>query len=184
MKEGSRLSVWQISIPASSRSLLRSLRLEGRFHTYAKTVSELKKSLGHLAYGLEGINSLSSIQACHARVEYDGGEFEGDFIYGAVSNSLSIGGMLKLDPELVNLSDGRFEILLIHQPLLPLDLSNIIAGLLNQDYEASRCLKVLQCSRVKFTFDQDVPWTRDGEDGGAHRELELVCHSRAVRLCC
>ena len=149
-----------------------------------KTDQELKKSLGHLAYVLEGINSLSSIQACHARVEYDGGEFEGDFIYGAVSNSLSIGGMLKLDPELVNLSDGRFEILLIHQPLLPLDLSNIIAGLLNQDYEASRCLKVLQCSRVKFTFDQDVPWTRDGEDGGAHRELELVCHSRAVRLCC
>ena len=149
-----------------------------------KTDQELKRSLGHLAYVLEGINSLAAIQPCHAVVEYDGGTVEGDFIYGAVSNSLSIGGLMKLDKKLVDLSDGLFEVLLIHQPLLPVDLSNIISGLMNQEYDASRCLTVFQTRQVRFTFREDVAWTRDGEDGGAHRELTLTCHPRAVRLRC
>ena len=149
-----------------------------------KTDQELKRTLGHLAYVLEGISSLTSIKAYHARVEHEGGSLEGDFIYGAVSNALSIGGMMKMDKNLVDLSDGKFEVLLIHQPLLPVDLNNIVTGILTQDYTASRCLTVLQCRDVRFTFDEPVPWTRDGEDGGAHETLELLCHPRAVKIFC
>jgi hypothetical protein len=32
---------------------------------------------------------------------------------------------------------------------------------------------MLHSSRVKFRFDDDVAWTRDGEDGGIHREIEI-----------
>ena len=149
-----------------------------------KTDQELKKALGHLAYVIEGINSLGSIKDYHARVEYDGGVLEGNFIYGAVSNALSVGGMVKMKRELVDLSDGKFEVLLVHKPLTPGDINSIVGGILNQDYENSPCLTVVQSRNVRFTFDQEVPWTRDGEDGGRHTELELRCHPHAVEIFC
>ena len=149
-----------------------------------KTDQELKKALGHLAYVIEGINSLGSIKDYHAVVEHDSGVVEGDFIYGAVSNSLSVGGMVKMKPELVDLSDGRFEVLLVHKPVNPGDFNSIVGGILNQDYDNSPCLTVVQSEKVRITFDQPVPWTRDGEDGGAHQTLELACHPRAIQIFC
>ena len=147
-----------------------------------KTDQELKKTLGHLAYVIEGLNSLGSIKAFHAVVEYEDGSLEGEFIYGAVSNALSVGGVMKLDRKLVNLSDGKFELLLVRKPQDVLELNAGVTGLMSQDYRHSTCLTVLQAPWVRFTFDQEVPWTRDGEDGGAHRTLELRCHPRAVTL--
>ncbi len=149
-----------------------------------KTDQELKKTLGHLAYVIEGINSLGSIKSYHARVEHDDGVLEGDFIYGAVSNSLSVGGMVKMKKDLVDLSDGKFEVLLVHNPVNPGDLNSIVGGLLYQDYDNSPCLTVVQSETVRITFDQEVPWTRDGENGGSHRTLELRCHPRAVEIFC
>ncbi len=147
-----------------------------------KTDQELKKTLGHLAYVIEGLNSLGSIKAFHAVVEYEDGRLEGEFIYGAVSNALSVGGVMKLDRKLVNLSDGKFELLLVRKPQDVLELNGVVTGLMNQDYHHSACLTVLQSPWVRFTFDQQVPWTRDGEDGGAHQTLELRCHPQAVTL--
>ena len=149
-----------------------------------KTDQELKKTLGHLAYVIEGINSLGSIKSYHASVEHDGGVLEGDFIYGAVSNSLSVGGMVKMKKDLVDLSDGKFEVLLVHNPVNAGDLNSIVGGLLYQDYDNSPCLTVVQSERIRITFDQEVPWTRDGENGGSHRTLELLCHPRAVEIFC
>ena len=148
-----------------------------------KTDQELKHMLGHAAYVLEGLNSLTSIKSYHARVTHDDGELEGDFIYGALSNALSVGGMVKMDRKLVNLSDGKFELLLVHRPATPGDTAAIISGILAQDYSGS-CLTVIQSSRVRFEFDEAVPWTRDGEDGGEHKALELRCHPRAVSIIC
>ena len=147
-----------------------------------KTDQELKKTLGHLAYVIAGLNSLGNIKAFHAVVEYEGGRLEGEYIYGAVSNALSVGGVMKLDRHLVNLSDGKFELLLVQKPLDVLELNAVVTGLMNQDYHHSERLAVLQSSWVRFTFDQEVPWTRDGEDGLAHRTLELRCHPRAITL--
>ena len=35
-----------------------------------------------------------------------------------------------------------------------------------------------------ITFDEAVPWTRDGEDGGKHVTLDLRCHPHGVRIFC
>lgn len=149
-----------------------------------KTDQELKRTLGHLAYVIAGVNSLSSIKAYHARVECDGTVCEGKFIYGAVSNAVSVGGMVKMDPALVDLSDGKVELLLVHEPKNPGDLNSIVTGILNRDYESSPCLTILQGQEIRFTFDEPVPWTRDGEDGGAHTELILRCRPHAVTIYC
>ena len=148
-----------------------------------KTDQELKRTLGHLAYVLGGLNALSTIKSYKTVIEHEGGVIEGDFIYGAMSNSLSVAGMVRLNDELVDLSDGKFEVLLVRRPKDVAEINSILTGVLNKTYE-SPCLTVVQSSFVKFTFDQPVPWTRDGEDGGTHRELCLRSHHHAVDIYC
>ena len=149
-----------------------------------KTDQDLKKALGHLAYVIEAVSSLPSIKSYHALVEYDGGSLEGRFIYGAVSNAVSVGGVMKMDPKMVDLSDGKVEILLVHEPTSPSDLNSIVSGIMAKDYSTSPCLTLLQSENVSFTFDEAVPWTRDGEDGGRHVTLDLRCHPHGVRIFC
>ncbi len=149
-----------------------------------KTDQDLKKALGHLAYVIEAVSSLSSIKSYHALVEYDDGTLEGNFIYGAVSNAVSVGGVMKMNPQMVDLSDGKVEVLLVREPTGPSDLNSIVAGIMARDYANSPCLTLLQTEDVQITFDEPVPWTRDGEDGGEHVTLELHCHPHAVRIFC
>lgn len=146
------------------------------------TDQDKKKALGHLAYVIEAVSSLPSIKSYHALVEHDEGELEGDFIYGSVTNTLSVGGVVKMDKTLVDLTDGRFEILLVRPPANPVELNSIVTGILNRNYDASPCLEVLQSASVRFTFDEPVPWTRDGEDGGLHSIIDLYCHKQGVTI--
>ena len=96
----------------------------GRFFTYVAsfgaftrssyaTSQSVKNALGHTAYVLGGISELSQIRDEHIRMEIDGEVVEDDFLFGAICNSTSIGGLMKLDPERVVLDDGKFELLLI-----------------------------------------------------------------------
>jgi diacylglycerol kinase family enzyme len=106
---------------------------------------------------------------------------EGDFVFGSVSNSLSVAGFVKIKPELVNLSDGKFEVLLVRQPLIPADFFNILGGILSQTYDGDSVL-LYHSSTVKFIFDEEVAWTIDGEDGGSHKEIEIKNLHHAIQL--
>ena len=108
-----------------------------------KTDQELKRTLGHLAYVLGGLNALSTIKSYKAVIEHENGVVEGEFIYGAMSNSLSVAGMVRLNDDLVDLSDGKFEILLVRRPKDVMEVNSILTGVLNKTYD-SPCLTVAQ----------------------------------------
>ena len=137
------------------------------------TPQETKQALGHLAYMLEGIRSLAKITDYHAIVEYDDGVLEDDFIFGAVTNSTSVAGMVRLDAGRVDLSDGMFEVLLVRKPSDLLALSDILTSVLSTDFSGPNVM-FFRSKEVRFMFDQCVAWTRDGEDGGSHRDVYIV----------
>ena len=143
------------------------------------TDQEVKHALGQAAYVLSSISYLPKLKSYHTRIEYDGGVLEEELIFGAVSNSTSVAGMIKLDKRVVALSDGLFELVLVRTPKSLQELNSIVNGLLTQDYNGP-VMSILQTSRVKFTFDEPVPWTRDGENGGEHSELEIRNLHKAV----
>jgi len=145
------------------------------------TPQEKKKLLGHFAYILEGMASLPSISAQHAVVEYDEGIIEGDFIFGAVTNSTSVAGLVKLSPENVCLNDGYFEVLLIKYPKKITDLGSIINNVLRQSYDPEH-VHFLHTKKIKFTFDKPVAWTRDGEDGGKYQTASAENIFNAINL--
>lgn len=138
-----------------------------------ETPQENKHALGQLAYMLEGLRQLPKITDYHAIVEYDGGTMEDDFIFGAVTNSTSVAGLVRLDADSVNLSDGMFEVLLVRKPQDLLDLSNIISAVLSSDFSVSNVM-FLRSREVRFLFQKPVAWTRDGENGGCHRDVFIV----------
>ena len=141
-----------------------------------ETPQEAKHALGHIAYMLEGIRQLPKITDYHAIVEYDGGVLEDDFIFGAVTNSTSVAGLVRLDADSVSLDDGLFEVLLVRKPQDLLDLSSIIGSVLSSDFSGENVL-FLKSTEVRVMFTETVAWTRDGEDGGKHRDVFISnCH--------
>lgn len=147
------------------------------------TPQNVKNVLGHAAYILEGIRSLADIRPIHMRITADGQVYEDDYIFGAVCNSTSLGGVLKLEDRQVDMNDGLFEALLIPFPADLLVLNRILTALRTHHYE-DESLRFLRASAFLFEGDPDVTWTLDGEaaEGGARVEIRNI-HD-AIRLIC
>jgi YegS/Rv2252/BmrU family lipid kinase len=146
-----------------------------------KTKQSAKRALGHLAYVLNGLATVQEIAPRHTVVEYDGGVFEGDFIFGGVTNSTSIAGFVKLDHREVDLGDGLFEVILVRNPVTPADLGMILSSIIGQNFHNDN-VQLLHTKNVLFRFDEDVEWTKDGENGGVHRELEIRNCRHALKI--
>ena len=145
------------------------------------TPQEQKKALGHLAYVLQGMQQLGKIESIHTRVQYDGGEFEGDLIYGSMSNSTSVAGVLRLPETLVSLGDGMSELVLVRDPGSIAAFAEMVNSVLSERFDSENLL-ILQTKSASFHFDRPVPWTRDGEAGGEYADIELRNCPRAVKL--
>lgn len=132
-----------------------------------ETSQQVKNILGHSAYVLSGIMSLNTLRSKRMRIEYDGNVIEDDFIYGMVTNSASVAGLLSLGGFL--LDDGKFEVTLIKKPSNPAQLQKIIHSLLNIKEEIDKdYIKFFRTDKISFTSlsDEPITWTRDGEYGG------------------
>ena len=81
-----------------------------------ETRQDMKNVLGHMAYLLEGMRSLSSVKAYKMKVECEELQTEGEFLYGMITNSLSVGGFKNITGKYVQLDDGEFEVTLIKKP--------------------------------------------------------------------
>ncbi len=134
------------------------------------TTQEAKQALGLLAYTLEGIKQIPKLSGHHAIIEYDDGVISDNFIFGAITNSTSVAGFLKIDSSKVSLSDGLFEVLLIKTPQAIKDLNDIITSILSNNFNSNSVI-FLRSKEIRIMFDEPVAWTRDGEDGGAHQDV-------------
>jgi len=154
--------------------------------TSYETPQELKNQLGHFAYILQGASELGKIRAYHMHVnaisEKDGEEhiidIEGEFAYGMVTNSKTVGGFPNLAVKGIDLQDGLFEVTLVRMPKNPLELSEIFMKLGNPGFD-SQMLISFQTSEITLKSDEIIAWTRDGEYAGAHKEVRLKnCHEK------
>lgn len=154
----------------------------GAFTRTSYTASQASKNaLGHFAYILEGMKDLNSLRPYRIRVTADGEVLDGDYLFGAVCNSTSIGGLMKLDPERVVLDDGKFELLLIPSPKTPLELQNLMLALLNQHYD-SEGLVFRHISSLHLETEEDLPWSLDGEYAPSTPSVDIVNRQGALRI--
>lgn len=146
-----------------------------------ETNQSIKNVLGHAAYLLEGAKRLSSVTSYETKILCDGQVYEGDYIYGMVTNSRSVGGFSKLTGKTVDLNDGYFEVCLIRRPTGLAEFNEIILAILDDtvDSEYMQCFKA---QSIVFEFKEDVPWTLDGEFGGKHKNVEIKNAFQALDL--
>ncbi len=142
---------------------------------------DIKNALGHAAYVLGGISELSQIRKEHLRLEIDGEVVEDDFLFGAICNATSIGGILTLDPKQVDMSDGLFEVLLIRSPRNLTELTECIQALQNQTYNCGM-ITFRSAGTIKVTANPGMNWTLDGEKEEGHAEVTVENIHNAIRL--
>ena len=143
------------------------------------TPQQTKNVFGRAAYFLEGVKSLANIKEYHIRVQSDELSLENDFIYGMVSNSVSVGGFKAIEPDRVVLDDGLYEVLLVYPVENPIELQALVNDLLTHNTASSR-FAYFRTSHITFDADGAVQWTLDGEFGGAVQYAEITNFSRAV----
>lgn len=145
------------------------------------TPQNIKNALGHTAYLLGGISEISQIRKEHVRMELENEIIEDDFIFGAICNSTSVGGILTLDPKQVDMCDGRFEVLLVRRPHNLAEITECIQAVQSQKYNCAM-ITFRPAERVRIFADPQMPWTLDGEKADGSEQIEVENLHLAIRL--
>lgn len=148
-----------------------------------KTSQQLKNIFGHVAYIMEGMKQLRDIPSFRMQVEYEGKVFQDEFIYGMVTNSVSVGGFKGMTGNDVKLDDGLFEVTFIRKPKNPIELNEILACLTNM-IDDSDLIYSFKTDTVHITATEEVSWTLDGEFGGTHKEVMIRNLKQRVEIFC
>ncbi|MDR0964277.1 MAG: YegS/Rv2252/BmrU family lipid kinase [Clostridium sp.] len=146
-----------------------------------ETGQDMKNILGHLAYLLEGAKRLPSIRSYTVKITTPDGVIEDDFIYGMVTNSLSVGGFSHITGKKVLLDDGLFEMTFLKRPQNPLELNRLIHSLLNRDFDTNMMIS-FKAAQVDIISEELIPWTVDGEYGGSHTAVHIENLHKAIRI--
>ncbi len=146
------------------------------------TDQKIKNKLGHMAYIFEGIKSVADLESYkpfRLRVETEDTVLEQEYIFGAVSNSTSLGGVVKLDKKNVHVDDGVFELLLVRKPQNFIDIGGTVGQLMNKRYRADKIV-FAHADKVKLISEKPLDWTLDGEYAGAVSNVEIEVSEKAL----
>lgn len=146
-----------------------------------ETKQKDKNIFGHAAYLFGGLRSVGEIKPFEVKVTYDGLSQEGEYIFGAVTNSTSVGGVMRLSDDQVNLRDGKFEVMLVRKPENAAQIGQLLDEAINRHYDG-HLISLHHASKIRFQSKTPLAFTLDGENGGEHTDCEAVNLHHAVRL--
>lgn len=142
---------------------------------------DVKNVLGQAAYLFEGIKSLGTIKPIHLKFTCEDREIEGDFLFGAISNSMSVGGIVKFDDSVVKLNDGLFEVLLIRNPDNVLKLQPLIDGIIKKEFNREG-IEFFHTREITVSGGSEVSWTLDGEYAAGAESITVTNINNAIDL--
>jgi YegS/Rv2252/BmrU family lipid kinase len=153
----------------------------GAFTSTSYSVPQtVKNMLGHTAYILGGIKDILTIKPVHAKITTDRGTdrehtCEGDYLFGAVCNSRSVAGILKLDKQDIDMNDGLMEVLLVKMPHDLIALNDIAISMLNGTLHSSQ-IEFFSARNIEVDIEKGTHWTLDGEfeEGSAHCNITTI----------
>ena len=145
------------------------------------TPQHIKNSLGRLAYLVEGAQRLSSLKTYPLHLEYDGGETDGEFLVGLISNSSYVAGLPVGRWIDASMSDGLLEVTLVRKPNLMIELTRVASNLLLGELDPELIFSV-KTKRLRITSPEPIPWTLDGEYGGSPAEITIENLHRALTI--
>lgn len=143
----------------------------------------LKNILGYLAYYIEGAKDLGRLQrSYHLKVETDEETYEGDYIFGAVVNSLSFAGIFQMPITTEQLSDGYMEVILIKVPDSLSEFPTVAESLLKKDYKNNDKMLYFKTKKIKFSADEPIAWNIDGEFAGNKHDITIEVKDKMLNI--
>ena len=146
-----------------------------------QTNQDMKKALGHVAYLLEATKRLAELKCYTVHVKTEHFETTEDYIFGMVTNSISVGGIKNITGQEVQLDDGEFEVTLVHHPKSVMEVQEIVGCLLTQNYDTD-LVDYFKASALTLTCEQEIPWTLDGEYGGIYKKVDILNRRKRIRI--
>ncbi len=147
------------------------------------TDQELKNVIGYAAYVISAIAELPQNigYSVHMSVEAEGISEEGDYLFGAVSNSASVGGMNLFGDTDIHQDDGKMELLLIRAPKNFTEFNAVLAALATRE-EGNPYITFKQVKYANFYSANKVEWTLDGEFGGSYDKTNISVINKAISI--
>lgn len=140
-----------------------------------------KNLLGNAAYVIEGIKDLGDVHEYNMSITADNKAIDDTFIFGAISNSTSLGGILTIDPTDVCLDDGLFEYLFVKKPRNIAELVRAVNAISSYDYESDQ-LYFGSARKLTVKCADSINWSLDGECASAGNEIEIKNLHHAVKI--
>ena len=147
-----------------------------------KTSQKAKNKFGKLAYYMKAIKELIKIPTYKVKIKFDEEELEGEFIYGGISNSMSIAGFRWFNKEDIDLSDGKFEAIFIRKPKKISGYFRLLNDFRHKDYMVNRDFVYFKASNIQIQTDENVAWTIDGEYAGDLNFVDIKNCNKAIEL--
>ncbi len=154
----------------------------GAFTEVSYATSQKAKNLfGRLAYLFGAVKYLHNIRTYHIKVNTDTKDVEGDYIFGAVTNSRSVAGIFKFEDDFVDFSDGMYEVMLIKRPKNFTDAVGMVMSMLNKTY-GSKYIEIFKASDMEFDCEEALDWAVDGEHKNGGEVVRIRNNPQAVNL--
>lgn len=145
------------------------------------TSQDTKNLFGHPAYIIEGLKSLPTLKKHHLTIKYNNKVIEDDFIYGMITNAVSVGGFRGITGQKVSLDDGLFECTLIKMPKNPIELQSIISVLLGMNTKSNKVIE-FKTSKLYIKSEEHLPWVLDGEYGGSPDKIVIKNNRKTLNV--
>ncbi len=150
--------------------------------TSYSTPQKWKNIFGRVAYFFHGASRLRlALRPYKMKIEYEGGEVEGEFVYGMASNSRSVGGMRLPLKTPMSLDDGKFEVMLFKMPSTARRLRKLAKALFERQADGFEAY-VFSTSWMRIVSEEPVSWTTDGEFGGEYTDVTVGIRDRAIEI--
>lgn len=146
------------------------------------TPQTTKNIFGNMAYIIEGIKRLPSIESVKVKVTTDEVEtVEEDVYWCLIMNTTSVAGIGVGDYYEINANDGIFEIMLIPKSTNIINLTNIINDI-RLGKRDSDGVKFISASGAVIETEKPVRWTLDGEFGGEFDHVDMKVLHNAIQF--
>ena len=154
----------------------------GAFTDVAYTTNQDMKNLfGHIAYFFEASKRLADLKHYQVYVKTEDYENEQDYIFGMITNSISVGGIKNITGTEVQLDDGLFEVTLIRNPKNILEMQEIVGSLITQNYDTD-LIDFLKAEEIEIRSKDMIPWTLDGEFGGVFQDVVIENKKQSMQF--
>ncbi len=150
--------------------------------TSYQTPQSMKNLLGRFSYFLEGVKDLGDIHAEHKIIRTNGQTYAGNYLFGAFSNSRSIGGLVRYGEDDVDISDQRLEMLLIKKPACFSDLCGLLHSITHREYEHNPYIDFCRSDKFVVESDTATDWSLDGEFARSEKQSVISCIKNQINF--